>query len=338
MSGRGLKAWLWAAGGAEASLRALRALLLAEIVLFGAATLLALFKDVDRYPHFARVIALEARVEEPSARLVRSVLPVNFKGTDISRWLFLLAVYLASTFAARAADALCDKRADLRRLLAAGEPGDSELASLEKNLRSLAAGEKLDRRRLLQIYAEAKKTLESQKRPLAFLSVDIVNSTGMKVGESVEAAERDFQLYKKMLERILKARHALKSTWTPDGVMICFEGVPDAVEAGLDLLHALGDFNRRIKTIKHPFAVRIGVNAGEVSYDESIPMEEMTDRVIDITGHMQKHGTIDAVCVTKQAIEPHLARYPFRPAGRTVDGCEVYESAPAPAAPAAAAG
>ena len=78
--------------------------------------------------------------------------------------------------------------------------------------------------------------------------------------------------------------------------------------------------------MKHDFAVRVGVNAGEVSYDETIPMEEMTDRVIDIAGHMQKHGAVDTISVTKQASESLLDRFKFRPTGRIVDGCEIYET------------
>lgn len=336
MKAQQLKAYLLAVRSGALLVRTIRVVLLAEIVLFGSATVLGFFKDIDKYPYFARIVSVESAIESPASVLVKAVLPVNFKGTDISRWLFLIAVYVAATFAVRIADSLDEKEASIRAAIAETEPADSELAALERNLRSIAHGEKLDRRRVLQIYTEAKKTLESQKKHLAFLSVDVVNSTGMKVGESAENAERDFQLYKKMLEKILKARRALKSAWTPDGVMICFETVPDAVDAGTDLLAGLVDFNRRVKSIKHDFAVRIGVNAGDVAYDEAIPMEEMTDRVIDIAGHMQKHGTIDRVCVTRQSIEPHLGRYPFLATGRVVDGCEVFES-PAPADPKSAA-
>lgn len=310
--------------GAAYALRALQALLLLEMILFFAATGLAYFKDLDRYPAFARAAAFQAAVERPSSLVVKRFVPTNFKGSDISRWLFVFFVYLAATMAGRWAESLAEAAA-LARRRRDGTGTEGDLADLQHTLKALARGETLDRKKLLQIYAAAKKTLERQKRYAAFLSIDVVDSTGMKVGETKEATERDFILYKKLVERAINAHRCLKSTWTPDGVMICFASVEDAVGAGQDIVRGLGDFNRRVKSIKRDFALRIGINAGEVSYDETIPMEEMTDRVIDIAGHMQKHGTIDAVCATKQAIEPLLGRCDFKPAGRVVDGCEVYE-------------
>ena len=322
---RKLTARIWLLWAARLAINAVRVVLMAEILLFFTATGLANFKDVHEYRAFARVLAFQTAVERPAAELVKRLVPTNFKGTDISRWLFVYSVYKGAMALGRGAAALEEAGAYALRRREAAEPGAGELAALAASLKAIARDETLDRRMVLQIYAEAKKTLESQKRHLAFLSIDIVNSTGMKVGETRETAERDFILYKKLVERALKTHRALKSTWTPDGVMICFGAVDGAVGAGVDIVRALKDFNRNVKSMKHDFALRIGINAGEVSYDETLPMEEMTDRVIDIAGHMQKHGTIDAVCITKAAIEPFLDRFEFKPAGRVVDGCEVYE-------------
>ena len=80
-----------------------------------------------------------------------------------------------------------------------------------------------------------------------------------------------------------------------------------------------------VKAIKRDFAIRAGINAGEVFADDSTPMEEMTDRVIDIAGHMQKHGIIDGICISGPAILPLLKEFPFTDAARVVDGCAVYE-------------
>ncbi len=315
---------IWALQGGCRVLRVIQGVLLLEIILFFAATGLSFFKDVDKHPVFARVAAFQAAVERPASLLVKRVMPTNFKGSDISRWLLVFFIYLVSTAAGLWAESLNEAARTARRRRD-GSEAEGDLVDLQHTLKALARGETLDRKKLLQIYAETKKTLEKQKRFVAFLSIDIVNSTGMKVGETRETAERDFILYKKMVERVLNNHRSLKSAWTPDGVMICFNSVEDAVGAGQEIVRGLTDFNRRVKTMKHDFAVRIGVNAGEVSYNETIPMEEMTDRVIDIAGHMQKHGAIDAVSVTRQAIEPLLGRFEFKPAGRVVDECEVYE-------------
>ncbi len=117
----------------------------------------------------------------------------------------------------------------------------------------------------------------------------------------------------------------MKSTWTPDGVMICFPSAALAVSAAQAVIIALDDFNRSAKSIRRDFSIRAGVNAGDVFCDESTPMEEMTDRVIDIAGHMQKHGIVDGIAVSKHAIEPYLGKFTFKDAQRNIDGCPVYE-------------
>ncbi|MBI4060745.1 MAG: hypothetical protein HY403_04875 [Elusimicrobia bacterium] len=319
-----LTAKIAACAGGGYALRALQLALLLELLIFFAATGLAFFSDLGRHRGYARLVAAQADVERPATSLIKRAMPTNFKGSDISRWLFAFFIYVLSTNLGHWAERLAEVAARARRRRDGGV-NEGDMVDLQHTLKALASGKSLDRRKLLQIYAETKKTLEKQKRYVAFLSIDVVNSTGMKLGEARETAERDFILYKKMVERALNNHRSLKSAWTPDGVMICFNSVDDAVGAGQEIVRGLAEFNRRVKTIKHDFALRIGVNAGEVSYDELIPMEEMTDRVIDIAGHMQKHGAIDAVSVTKHAIEPLLGRFDFKPAGRVVDGCEVYE-------------
>ena len=54
-------------------------------------------------------------------------------------------------------------------------------------------------------------------------------------------------------------------------------------------------------------------------------MEEMTDRVIDIAGHMQKHGCVNGVTIGRHSIEQLISEFDFHDAGREVDGCQIYE-------------
>jgi hypothetical protein len=107
--------------------------------------------------------------------------------------------------------------------------------------------------------------------------------------------------------------------------MSCFQFVEAAVAAAREILIDLDYFNSTIKSMRRDFAVRCGVNSGFVYFDESIPLEEISDRVIDIAGHMQKNAKPNSVCVAKPAIEPLNERNGFEPAGRVVDGYEVYE-------------
>ena len=44
-----------------------------------------------------------------------------------------------------------------------------------------------------------------------------------------------------------------------------------------------------------------------------------------VEGHMQKHGSIDAVCASRETAEPLIKEFAFSPTGRTVDGYAVFE-------------
>ena len=137
--------------------------------------------------------------------------------------------------------------------------------------------------------------------------------------------EHDFREYKRFVDRILATHGCLRAAWTPDGVMSCFTAVDAAVRAAREIITGLDRFNREVKSIRRDFSVRCGVNSGFVYYDGSVPLEEISDRVIDIAGHMQKHAKPNTVCVAKPAIEPLGDRIGFEPSGRVVDGYEVYE-------------
>ena len=178
---------------------------------------------------------------------------------------------------------------------------------------------------ILELMAKAKKLLEEQRIRVAFLSIDVVNSTGMKVGEDPAISERDFRQYKKLVEGAINAHNYLKAAWTPDGVMICLPTATLAIRAGQQVIHDLIDFNENIKAMRSDFMVRCGVNAGEILYDESIPMEEMSDRTIDIAGHMQKYAQVSSIYCDKLVLESEDNIIDeFQSADREIDGCETY--------------
>lgn len=184
---------------------------------------------------------------------------------------------------------------------------------------------KADREELLSMFAEIKKKLDQMGKDLAFLSVDVVDSTGMKMGEEQAAVEYDFKMYKQLVDGALAECGCLKATWTPDGVMGCFSTVDAAVRAARQIVLGLDDFNRNVKTMKRDFAVRCGVNSGYVYFDEALPLEEISDRVIDVAAHIQKSAAPNTIGVAQPAIEPLRERHGFLPSGKVVDGYQIYE-------------
>ncbi|MFA5140327.1 MAG: hypothetical protein WC728_13935 [Elusimicrobiota bacterium] len=184
------------------------------------------------------------------------------------------------------------------------------------------------REELLEMMAQAKKQLDQQKKNLSFLAIDVVGSTKMKEGEEPALAQRDFIQYRKLVEKAIADNKGLKAAWTPDGVMICFRTVQNAVQAAQQVLNDLAHFNAHVKTLKADFVVRCGINAGSVLFDDAVPIEEITDRTIDIAGHMQKYAKPNTIYIGRHAIEGIRTASGFRPANTQVDGCEVYVWSP----------
>jgi class 3 adenylate cyclase/uncharacterized protein YggT (Ycf19 family) len=309
-----LRARIAVAGAARFFLRSGKNLLLAFVALALAASFLSRFKDVKKYPAFERIVVLDQRLEIPMLAFVRGHIPTNFEGSDVSRMVLFGCVIVLALVLRGVAFKFHGDVESLRR----------KRDALLKATSMLDAG-KLDRSKLLEVYAEVRKSLDQHKQNLAFLSIDVVDSTGMKIGEDPGIAENDFRLYKRMVDDILRTNNQVKAAWTPDGVMICFSTTADALRAAMGVINGLDSFNASVKHMKRDFRIRAGVNSGEVFCDEATPMEEMADRVIDIAGHMQKHGIADGICVSKHSVEPILDKFPFKDAGREVDGCPVYE-------------
>ncbi len=271
--------------------------------------------------------------EQAITRPVRSAVPIRIQGHDMTGWIVLVGSFvLAAWF--NAFSHRFQYKAEYHRYTSSVEEMRQrkhvsdfavKASSLGENLDRLKSATKKDREQILREFAETKRKLDEMGRDLAFLAIDIVDSTGMKEDEDKAVVQHDFLQYRDFVSQLLNDQRCLKSTWTPDGVMSCFSTVDEAVRAGTAVITGLETFNRDIKQMKRDFVVRCGVNAGFVIFDESMPLEMITDRAIDIAGHMQKYAAPNTVCIAKPAIEPLNERRGFSPSGKVVDGYEVYE-------------
>ena len=81
------------------------------------------------------------------------------------------------------------------------------------------------------------------------------------------------------------------------GGAVPLDGAVVIVTTKMNRVLEVDEVNRTVKSMRRDFVVRCGVNSGFVYFDESMPLEEVSDRVIDIAGHMQKHAKPNTVCV-----------------------------------------
>jgi class 3 adenylate cyclase len=281
-------------------------------------------------PYISAALSLERDV----SLFVQNIIPIKFADVSIVRLVIIIVSVVIFAFFKDAQDRYRNiltkmefksEYDSLKRQM--GLSDDAKILSpLREKLENPMQMRKKDREQLLKLFAETKRKLDSMGRDLAFLAIDVVDSTGMKENEEQAAIEYDFKAYKHFIEDKVRSNGAMKHAWTPDGVMICFRTVDDAVKCAREVIDGLKDFNENVKTVKTDFSVRCGINAGYVYYDESLPMEEMSDRVIDIAGHMQKHSMPNTISIAKPAVEPLESRSGFVPTPKKVDGYEVYIS------------
>lgn len=266
--------------------------------------------------------------------MVKENIPTKIGGKDMSRWIIIAGMFFTSSMLGSSGSRMQEKaqyyiyKRNLDEWQEQMHLSDNAivLTPLHQKLEQFkSATRRKDREQLLREFADTKRKLDEMGKDLAFLSIDVVDSTGMKQDEERAIIEHDFKEYKRFVERMLSGCGCLKATWTPDGVMACFSTVDAAVRAGREVINGLDLFNSSVKGMRRDFSVRCGVNSGFVYYDESLPLEELTDRVLDIAAHIQKKAKPDTVCVAKPAIEPLNERNGFEPAGTMVDGYEVYE-------------
>ena len=201
-----------------------------------------------------------------------------------------------------------------------------DISHLESKLEELKNSKsQKDSINLFEKFIQLKEKIDKLSRHMTFLSVDVVDSTGMKVNEDKLVVQYDFLKYKKMLQSIFDEHKCIKSAWTPDGVMVAFESPHAAISAAKKLFMKLDDFNKNEKRMKRDFILRCGINAGIVYYDSTLPLEEMTDQVIDIAGHMQKHADPDTIAIPKPSAEPLAKQENLHPTDKIIDELEVYE-------------
>lgn len=175
------------------------------------------FRNAAAYPWIEGIEAFDARI----IRWVKSVVPTNFKGYELARWFVVGGILFARTWV----DVLRRKvttaiyrtavQRDFEELQSAAPAGADArlLAPVKEKMKTMDAGNAKSRAELLKVMADAKRQLESMGRDLAFLSIDVVDSTKMKVGEDKTYIEHDFREYKKVVDSKLRGNGALKAAW-----------------------------------------------------------------------------------------------------------------------------
>lgn len=285
-------------------------------------------KNVNSYSYLQPVIKIDKTINEN----VKQYVPTTIAGQDWSRPITIVFLIIGIAILGTIGGSIrshADRsriRKELKgmKLQSATAKQKHDIESLEERLEAAPLKGK-SRSALLKEFSVIKKELEKTGRNLAFLAIDVVGSTQMKLEEEPVTVESDFNEYHDYVQSKFQKYGYVKASWTPDGVMACFNTTEQAIQAAQSIIDGLPEFNKSVKMMKSDFNVRCGINSGFVYYDASTPLEEFSDRVIDIAGHMQKHAAPNTILIAKDMVEPVEEHSEFIKTTKIVDSLEAYE-------------
>ncbi|KTC93047.1 MULTISPECIES: adenylate/guanylate cyclase domain-containing protein [Legionella] len=290
-------------------------------------------ENVKEYPTLVKINNLEQQLSDPFTKQIKMAMPYRYNGTDYSEIILLFLMLILAHICAVIRSKLQGMVRRIReketyfkwRNQVRGVVSKDKMKELDSKFEALATSKPSDRKKILREFAILKTKLDSMGQQLAFLAIDVVDSTGMKRDEDKYLAAYDFDRYNQLVSESLKENGVLKLAMTPDGIMSCFRTVDDAVKAAINLLDKLKLFNADEKKIKREFQIRCGINAGFVYFDDEMPLEQISDRVIDIAGHMQKYAKPNSINIAASAIEPLKNRGGFNETNDVIDEQKVFE-------------
>lgn len=135
-----------------------------------------------------------------------------------------------------------------------------------------------------------------------FVSIDVVDSTALKSGESEQDIIYTFLTYHKLIRELAYTHHGEVSTISGDGIMCRFERADDAMSAVQDILKSLPTFNKRQNRLSRPFALRLGVNTGEVYESQTQTPGQLISHTIDVAAKLQQASLPNQARVSQETV------------------------------------
>lgn len=287
---------------------------------------------IEAYPYLAVPLNMQQKITQKVKVEINKVIPTNVAGFDITRilmiivFLFVLGQVNGLRQRIHLKEAYEKYEEELKKIVRTTHLDDSNKAidALKHDVEEMKHVSGKKRKELILHFMEVQHRLESFKRVLAFLSVDVVGSTAMKANEDPMAISADFYRYNELADKVLSENKCIKVAKTPDGIMAAFSDTDHAVMAGQQLITGLDHFNQFVKKMKMDFKVRCGINSGMLYFDPDEPLEHLSDRVIDIAGHMQKEAEPNTINIAKSSIAPLEKTSGFTNAEKVIDDEVVY--------------
>lgn len=158
------------------------------------------------------------------------------------------------------------------------------------------------RKELLRQLVELQDELRVGERTLTFLSVDIVDSTGIKADCEPLAVEYSFGEYSRYACRIAQQFGGTLHSAAGDGLLFAFDHPQHAFLAAKRIQAGMIEFNAHVNRTNRPFRLRCGIHTGRVVTPiGDDPTSVNYSHVIDVASHLQKAAPAGGIAVSKDA-------------------------------------
>ena len=200
----------------------------------------------------------------------------------------------------------------------------SHVAAVGKTQSQESLAKKLERKKELeQEQYKMIADLYGHYRNGTFMSIDIVNSTKLKEGEDSLKVVQTFQSFHRYIAEHMTG--SLASVFSGDGVMCLYEAPQKAVDVAITILSGLRQFNQEQSSLRRYLSVRIGINTGTLLLDDVTDLGKITERDIDIAGHLQKYGCPGELLISGSTHERIANKTDFKKRWQTIDDTPVYK-------------
>lgn len=173
-------------------------------------------------------------------------------------------------------------------------------------------------------------TAAVRREELAVLSLDVANSTRMKLPGLTSAIQHQFGLFRRYVGTQLQAHTCLVHVWAGDGLLALFKTPAAAAACSQELVNGLPQLNAALPGGRDPIRVRIGVHSGPVQMRDGQPLGEVVSRTLDYAGHLQKMCPTDRILISEpvyRSLSEQGAWWPTGDTFGTVFPFSVFQSA-----------
>lgn len=179
--------------------------------------------------------------------------------------------------------------------------------------------QKLEREQL-QVMME----VYSHYRDGTFLSIDIVGSTKLKEGVDSVVVVSSFRAFHQFIKEHIT--QSISHVFSGDGIMCLFKLPQEAVDSALRIYKNLETLNKKFSGLKHYINVRMGINSGPLLMEDGQELGTLTERNIDIAGHLQKYCEPGRLFISEHTWESLANKIDFKKMWKTIDSTIVYRS------------